>query len=188
MGVEEAVRADVVAEQARPAATASATLTLTLTQEALGALDAYLQSGAARGMAFESALRDALHTGAAGANPSTSPARCALSPRTLRMVQEFVEANLARDIGVEDIAQAAFLSPHHLGRSFHQATGHSLWQYVLQRRTERARGLIEAQPQSTLGDIAALSGFESYSQFIAAFRKIFGVTPGSYRRLREATQ
>lgn len=162
------------------------TLRLSLSREALGALESYLRSGAARGQPFEQALRDAL---SAGAPPATShPAartRCSLSPRTLRKVHEFIAANLAREIRIEDIAHAAFLSPYHLGRSYRQATGQSLWQYVLRCRARHASALIAAQPATTLAEIATLSGFASYNQFIAVFRKSFGLTPGAYRRLLE---
>lgn len=164
-----------------------ARLTLTLSSAALGALGAYLKSGAARGLPFEQPLLQAL----SGATDPAAPVpgrRLALSPHTLRKVQEFIEDNLARDFSVHDIAHAAFLSPYHLGRSFRQATGQSLWQYVLQRRAARARALIDAEVDSTLSEIAAVCGFESYSQFIAAFRKAYGVTPGNYRRLHDTLQ
>lgn len=163
----------------------ASTLTLKLSREALGALDAYLNSGAARGLPFEQALREALVT---TAPPPRAPApplrrRSALSKRTLRKVQEFVHANLARDMRIGDIAHAAFLSPYHLGRRYREATGESLWQYVLRCRAQRAAALISAHPDTRLADIAMQCGFESYSQFIAAFRKTYGFTPGALRRL-----
>jgi AraC-like DNA-binding protein len=164
---------------------AAARLTLTLSAEALGALGAYLRSGAARGLPFERALLDAL---ALVPHRRGTGTRAALSQRALRQVHDFIEANLQRDIRVADIARAAFLSPHHLGRSYRRTTGQSLWQYVLQRRAERARRLIEAQPGCTLADIAVQCGFESYSQFIAAFRKTHGMTPGHWRRALESAQ
>lgn len=109
--------------------------------------------------------------------------RSALSLRTLRKVQEFVDANLAREIRIDDIAHAAFLSPYHLGRRYREATGESLWQYVLRCRAQRAAALISLHPESKLADIAAQCGFASYSQFIAAFRKTYGCTPGDLRHL-----
>lgn len=163
----------------------ASTLTLSLTREAMGALDAYLQSGAARGLIFEQPLLAALRASHAaepcGGEPPPA-ARSALSPRTLRRVHEYIVANLASDFRIEDIAQAACLSACHLGHSFRQATGQSLWQYVLHCRARFARELIAAQPRATLADVAARCGFESYSQFIAAFRKAYGLTPSSYRR------
>lgn len=177
----------VLPEPAEFAGPPAATLTLTLSSEALGALGAYLRSGAARGLPFERPLLQALGT-LPGPGAALPHARSPLSRRTLRKVHEFIEANLGRDMRVADIARAACLSPHHLGRAYRQATGQSLWQYVLQRRAHRARALIDAEPRGTLADIAADCGFDSYSQFIAAFRKTHGLAPGSYRRLREAAQ
>lgn len=188
MDAIERFEAGSALEEASSAATApGATLTLTLSYEALGALGAYLRAGGARGLPFERALLEAVGPAAACA-PACSSRPRSLSVRTLRQVHEFIEANLERDFRVADIARAAFLSPHHLGRCYRQATGRSLWQYVLQRRACRARLLIDTRPAATLGDIAALCGFESYSQFIAAFRKTHGLTPGSYRRQRERAE
>jgi len=118
-------------------------------------------------------------------HPRAARRRCALAPRTLRKVQDFIHANLAADFAIEDIARAAFLSPHHLNRGYHQVTGQSLWQYVLSARVQMARGMIAADPRATLADIAERSGFGSYGQFIAAFRKASGQTPGDYRRQLE---
>ncbi len=157
-----------------------ARLTLSMSGEALGALEAYLQSGAARGQPFEQALREALH-GVPQAGPALAD-RCFLSRRTLRRVHEFIAANLAHDIRIADIARAAALSAWHLGRSYHQATGQSLWQYVLQARARHAHRLIAEQPDTPLAEIALQCGFQSYGQFIAAFRKTYGLTPGAWRR------
>lgn len=108
--------------------------------------------------------------------------RQAVSQRTLRKVEEFVQQNLAHDFGVHDIARAAGVSPYHLGRAFRQATGKSLWQYVLRSRAALAGSLIVVRPATPLADIASLSGFASYAQFVAAFRKVYGVVPSMYRR------
>lgn len=111
------------------------------------------------------------------------PLQAALSRRTLRKVQDFIDTNLANQFGIKDIARAACLSPDHLGHAFRQSTGQSLWQHVLQCRTSLACRLIAGRPDTTLAEIAQCSGFESYSQFVAAFRKACGQTPGDYRRL-----
>ena len=183
MAAGEEVAAGERSAAAPPREAAASTLTLKLSREALGALESYLGSGAASGQPFEQALRDALAAGQGTAVHAAGRTRCPLSPRTLRKVHEFIAANLAREIRIEDIAHAAFLSPYHLGRSYRQATGQSLWQYVLRCRARHASALIAAQPATTLAEIATLSGFASYNQFIAVFRKSFGLTPGAYRRL-----
>jgi AraC-like DNA-binding protein len=180
--------ADAEIADAQPRAvaqgTVTVTVTVTLSGPALVALGAYLRSGAARGQAFEQPLLDAICGPTAAPTALQGGASCGLSPRLVRRVLDFIEANFARDIRVADIARAANLSPHHLGRGFRHATGQSLWQHVRARRAACARSLIDNRPFTTLAEIAALSGFESYSQFIAAFRKLHGLTPGDYRRRR----
>lgn len=156
------------------------TVTLSIAGEAAGALDAYLRSGAATGQPFEHALRQAL-AARQDAPSRVASGRQGLSRRSLRQVREFVAANLSRDITVGDIAGAACVSVFHLGRGFRQATGQSLWQYVLACRAEFADRLIAQQPGTPLAEIALMSGFQSYSQFIAAFRKAHGVTPSARR-------
>jgi AraC family transcriptional regulator len=149
------------------------------------ALDAHLRLGGMRGRLFEEALLKALRASLAYSGGTAPPTarHSALSQRTLRKVREFIHDHLAQEFGIGDIARAACLSPHHLGRGFHEATGQSLWQYVLESRAALARTLIAAQPDVTLADIAGRTGFDSYGQFIAAFRKAYGITPGQHRRL-----
>jgi AraC family transcriptional regulator len=57
-------------------------------------------------------------------------------------------------------------------------TAHS---YVLERRILRASQLL-AQPDLSLADIAAFSGFATQSHLTLAFGKKFGITPNEFRR------
>jgi AraC family transcriptional regulator len=174
---------------AMPAATAS--LHNTTLSELARALQAHLRSGTAREPALERALLDSIEASLAHSHdvltlppsPLSHRPRATLSQRNLRKVEAFIDANLSLQFSVDDIARAACLSPFHLGRAWHCTTGQSLWQYVLQRRVTLACSLIRRDPDAQLGDIAAQSGFVSYSQFIAVFRRLHGVTPGIWRRM-----
>lgn len=149
------------------------------------AVAAHLHSGAFHGPPFEPSFLDTVSASLlASCGPEApQPSRHAsMSQRTLRKVHEFIHARLTQDFCIDDIAQAACMSPYHLGRIYHETTGQSLWQYVLRCRAHLACRLIAARPGTALADIAVLCGFESYSQFIAAFRKTHGLTPGAYRR------
>ncbi|MGH9310244.1 MAG: helix-turn-helix domain-containing protein, partial [Vicinamibacterales bacterium] len=87
-----------------------------------------------------------------------SPARKAhmrggLSPAALRRVQLFVEANLARRIRLEDLAQRAGLSLHHFARAFKVSAGMTPRAFVEARRLERARQMMD-ETGRTLAAIA----------------------------------
>lgn len=148
------------------------------------ALEAHIRA-ATQGSMPSARLLDSIRAGLLAGQqtlPPLAPHRQTLSQRTIRKVEEYVQQNLARDFCVQDIARAACVSPYHLARNFRRATGQSLWQYVLRSRAALACSLIVRRPTEPLADIAGLSGFSCYAQFVAAFRKVYGVTPGNYRR------
>ena len=54
-------------------------------------------------------------------------------------------------------------------------------QYVILRRVERARQLLEAGTGLPLAEVAAHVGFSDQSQFSHHFKRHIGVTPGRFR-------
>jgi AraC family transcriptional regulator len=103
-----------------------------------------------------------------------------LSRERLNRVQDYVEAHLDDRLSLADLAGVACLSPHHLSRSFKQATGVGPQRYVMQRRLERAKTLIR-QGNQPLALIAQEVGFTDQSHLTSIFRRETGVTPGRYR-------
>jgi AraC family transcriptional regulator len=96
-------------------------------------------------------------------------------------VKELIEANLEGDLSLKILARESGYSRAHFARLFRAATGMTAHSYVLERRILRARQLL-AQPDLSLTDIAASSGFATQSHLTLAFRKKFGITPNAFRR------
>lgn len=97
-------------------------------------------------------------------------------------LQEFIREHLNSDINLHALASVMNMSAYHLGRVFRATTGRTLWQYVLECRAKEAHRLIAAHPAQPLSNIADACGFESYSQFIAIFKKFYGQLPSEFRR------
>jgi len=112
---------------------------------------------------------------------SQSPSPSVLPPRKLTRVKELIEANLEGDLSLKILARESDYSRAHFARLFRAATGMTAHSYVLERRILRARQLL-AQPDLSLTDIAASSGFATQSHLTLAFRKKFGITPNAFRR------
>jgi AraC family transcriptional regulator len=53
--------------------------------------------------------------------------------------------------------------------------------YVIARRVERARQLLQQGGDLSLAEIAARAGFSDQSQFSHHFKHLVGVTPGQFR-------
>ena len=79
------------------------------------------------------------------------------------------------------LAAAAHLSAYHFARQFKAATGLPPHQYVIARRVERAKQLLQTESDFTLAEVAASAGFSDQSQFSRHFKRIVGVTPGQFQ-------
>jgi AraC-like DNA-binding protein len=68
------------------------------------------------------------------------------------------------------------------------ATGLAPQQYVIARRVERAKHLLQGGAGVSLAEVsAAHAGFCDQSQFSHHFKRLLGVTPGQFRtRIRNA--
>src|SRR5262245_13001601 len=105
----------------------------------------------------------------------------------LRAVVEYVEEHLDGSPSLEQMAAVARLSPNYFVSQFKRATGLPPHQYVILRRVERARQLLETETELSLAEVAAHAGFSDQSQFSHHFKRIVGVTPGQFRtRVRTA--
>jgi AraC family transcriptional regulator len=104
-----------------------------------------------------------------------------LTPSRLRRVIEFINAQIDQEIGLEQLAQVAGVSPFYFCREFKRSIGFPPHHYVMQRRVELSKRLLESTKKS-ITDISAELGFPTPSHFAATFRKLLGLTPTHYRR------
>lgn len=117
----------------------------------------------------------------ANAPPARVRERHSIAPLRLRRVLEYMEANLAEDVALADLASAAGASPFHFSRSFTTAMGMPPYRYLLTRRIERAKALLAAGDGS-MGDVARQCGFNSGAQFSRMFKRVTGTSPLRFRQ------
>lgn len=98
----------------------------------------------------------------------------------LRRVADYIEAHLAEDISLTDLAAVAGLSTHHFGEAFKASAGISPYRYLIDQRVRRAKKLLLGTDHS-IARIALEAGFASHSHFADHFRKLTGTTPSRYR-------
>jgi AraC family transcriptional regulator len=108
-------------------------------------------------------------------------ARPMLAPSQARLLSEFVDASLAQDLSIGDLANLTRMSASHFARRFRNTFEMPVHRYVLHRRVERAIRLLSLDNQS-IAEVALECGFANQSHFTEAFRRIIGTTPHRYRR------
>jgi AraC family transcriptional regulator len=100
--------------------------------------------------------------------------------RRLRRAIEFMHDNYERELALEEIASAAYLSEYHFARLFKQITGVTPHVYLANVRLEHARRLL-SETSLSISQIAIRVGYHSQSHFTKIFKSVTGVTPRVYR-------
>lgn len=90
-------------------------------------------------------------------------------------VVEYINDNLTEDLNLTGLAARFFVSKSYLNQQFRQATGTTVWNYILLKRLMIARAAIRDGVSVT--DAFARSGFNDYSAFYRRYRDRFGVSP-----------
>ena len=107
--------------------------------------------------------------------------RGALSAAQKSRVIATVEAGLACDLDLAELAQVAGVSRFHFLRLFKNSFGITPHRYVLDQRLATARRLLEDTSQP-IAQIALATGFSSQSHLSTAMRRSTGLSPSSWRR------
>ena len=101
--------------------------------------------------------------------------------RTLAQTRRYMEEHLDEVLTIPVLSRRACLSATTFKEGFRQLYGLPVHAWLRKRRMERAAELLHT-PGSSLEGVAKAVGYSSVSQFAAAFRRQYGVTPGRYRK------
>lgn len=104
-----------------------------------------------------------------------------LSPHHLRRVLDAMNSDLTADISLSTLATMLGLSYHHFCHAFKASTGAAPYQWLVERRVERACKLLRSTEESVT-EIAAAVGYDDPNQLSRVFRRRRGTTPVLYRR------
>jgi AraC family transcriptional regulator len=99
----------------------------------------------------------------------------------LKRVEEYIEAYLDKAIDLDGLSRASSLSVSHFVRQFRVTTGVSPHQFVLRRRVERAKRMLQYSERA-VAQIALDCGFSHQEHLTHTFKRFTGATPARYRR------
>lgn len=94
----------------------------------------------------------------------------------------YIEEHLHEPLTLEDIARQSNFSKFHFHRIFQKSAGMTITEYIRMRRLANASAALLYSKERIL-DIAFYYQFESQESFTRAFKKIYKLPPGQYRRL-----
>ena len=95
-------------------------------------------------------------------------------------VERYIEQHMGSNISVDALAELLHCSKFYFLREFKKLMGITPYQYILQKRLERAK-LMLSSAQGNIGNVALELGFNDQSHFTRAFKGHFGLTPGQFQ-------
>lgn len=109
----------------------------------------------------------------------TSPKPMGWERPGIQRVREYLEENLTENVTLDQLAQIACLSPHHLNRVFCHQVGLPPHQYQIQLRVAQAKALLaKGLP---VQQVVLETGFADRSHLTRHFKRLVHVTPGKYQ-------
>ena len=110
---------------------------------------------------------------------SSSDALADMSEHVYNAVR-FMSKNYRSQIGVSEVAAAAHISEKYLRELIKKETGNSVQRYLTDLRLSAAKNLL-SNSKYNIGEVANLSGFGEYRNFVRIFKERYGITPTEYR-------
>ena len=98
----------------------------------------------------------------------------------VRRARDLMDRAYAQPLDVPSLAAAALMSPAHFSRQFRAAYGETPYSYLMTRRIERAKALLQRGDVSVT-DVCLEVGFTSLGSFSSRFTELVGESPSAYR-------
>ena len=98
----------------------------------------------------------------------------------IKKAQEFIEANIAERISVEDLAFKYAIGKRHFERRFKKATNNTPVEYIQRVKIEAAKKQLESS-RKNVNEVMYDVGYSDTKAFRTVFKKITGLSPVEYR-------
>ena len=99
----------------------------------------------------------------------------------LSKIINFITENYNNQISLEDVANAAFMTPQAFCRYFKKHTGHTFVSFLNEVRINDAcKSLISGEKADCISGVAYKAGFNSITNFNRVFKSIIGQSPRAY--------
>lgn len=109
------------------------------------------------------------------------------SSRECAVVRLYIDAHFKESITLDQLAALVHVNKYYLVHSFSREYGVSPISYLISRRVQESRRLLEGTSHS-LAQISHMLGFSSPSYFSQTFRRQMGISPLEYRKRARARE
>ena len=101
-------------------------------------------------------------------------------PESVQKICRYIEENYSKNINLDDIADHCSYSRYHISHIFHEASGFTVFSYLLEVRMKKARELLKNSSLS-IKEISSQIGFSDQNYFSNVFKRQTGLSPVEFR-------
>lgn len=101
-------------------------------------------------------------------------------------VRHYIDTHYKEPLTLDTLSSVAHINKYYLAHAFKEEYGLSPIRYMISRRIDESRFLLQETDMS-MSQIARVLGFSSASYFSQSFRRAEGMTPAEYRKNRKNT-
>lgn len=103
-----------------------------------------------------------------------------ISDTYITQILTYIKKNITKEISIEALTEVVPLSRRNLEKKFREATGSSVYQYILDKKIEYISNELQTTEKSLL-DIAIEIGFNDVRNVYRLFKHKTGYTPMNFR-------
>lgn len=111
--------------------------------------------------------------------------KCVKEKRPMELIDqisEYIHANYAQSLNLNDLASAFYISPSYLSHLFAKKKKMTIVKYIGNVRLEKSVEYLK-NTELSIADIAERTGFSDGNYFAKAFKKKYGISPTDYRKM-----
>lgn len=99
----------------------------------------------------------------------------------VQQIMKYMETHYREKISLDQIAENMYLSSFYISKIFKSETGDTPINYLISLRMEKAREILDQNPEESIQETAAAVGYEDAYHFSKLFKKYYGISPLYYK-------
>lgn len=99
----------------------------------------------------------------------------------INAVYDYIEANIDKDLSLEELASVSNFSKYHFSRIFDAMVGETPFEFIRRVRLEKAASLLSINTHKSVTEIALQCGFNDLAVFSRNFSEYFEVSPTEWQ-------
>lgn len=96
-------------------------------------------------------------------------------------ITKYMEEHYQEKISLDQIAANIYLSSFYISKLFKSETGDTPINYLISLRMNKARQLLDENPECSIQSVASAVGYEDAYHFSKLFKKYYGLSPLHYK-------